>query len=275
MRLRDSLSYVFSSIASVFLISMLFNITITFAQFLQIITVMTLFSLYSFCSNNLFDKEIDKVNPIKKNKNPYSSGEISKKGIILINAFLLISMFLLTYLWFPNTLLFLFLFTVNVTLYSRYFKRLPIIDLVSHFIWIFSFFLFPALIMGLPLNIIPIFAIAFLGISNHNELDGNQLPDLESDRKAGIRSTSVFFGKRVARIISYASIFLFIVAIICVILITNFSIIRNYSFMLIAPLFGLSLVREIKPDFLGSNYGKVYLAYFIFFIMFSSATLFY
>jgi 4-hydroxybenzoate polyprenyltransferase len=268
MRPKDSSFYIFIPTYSILSISILFAIPISIFQSLQIITVMGLFSLYSFCSNNLFDKKIDEINPLKRIKNPYSSGDISKREIVLINAVLLALMFLLTYLWFPGYLLLLFLFVANITLYSRYFKRMPVMDLFTHFIWVFSFFLFPALILGIPAHIILLSTVAFLGISNLAVLEANQFLDLESDSKAGIRSTVLVFGKRISKMVSYASNILIIASIF------GFSLIFSTPLpLMFIPLSCLTFFRIRKNSFLGSSYERISLSYIIFLLLFSSLSL--
>ena len=78
MRLKDSLLYVFLTIATIIFFSISSNATIPFQETIALVTIMAIFSLYSFCSNNFFDEKADKMNALKSRKNPYSSGHISR-----------------------------------------------------------------------------------------------------------------------------------------------------------------------------------------------------
>jgi len=261
LRITDSSYEIFETIGSILLIFLFFSLDISLVQAIEVIVLMSLFSFYSFASNNYFDKNIDKDNPLKKTKNPYSRGEISKKEILGINGILLVLLFALGSLWFPQLLPILIVIVVNVTLYSRYFKRMPILDLVSHFIAVYSFFIFPAIVMGLPIEWLLIAALALLGISNVSELD-NQKIDYETDKKSGVRSTVVAFGKRNTRIISAVSYGLIFFSILSV----SF-LLASIVPMLFIPLLFMHIMYSRNRHFLGKRFQMIFLGYIIFLIL--------
>ncbi len=214
MRVKHSWSYILLVAGSIFFVSRFFSLPVSLGQSARILVVMMLYFLYSFCSNNFFDKGVDRLDPIKRGRNPYAAGDVSGEEMISMNVLLLSAMFLLAWIWFPGQLLLLAVLTLDITLYSRYLKRKPVVDLASHFIWIFGFFLFPALALGLRADTALSLWPLFLGLSNLTILEWNQVFDLEIDERAGIITTAVYFGKKVSKSISYASIFMILAFII-------------------------------------------------------------
>jgi len=251
LRPIDSAVCILISLVTAIGISFLFGLPLTLDIFVKIFIIITISSFYAFASNNFFDKKIDSQNNIKDKRNP-SRGLLLKQEMIGIISILFIFWFLFTYIWFPSLLPIVLLVMIDVTLYSKYFKLLPIVDLASHFISVFYLFLFPALVLNLPTNIILIGAIGFFGISNLGELN-NQFLDFEFDKKSKIKTTAVFFGKKVSKIISYISIILVLVSIIWISIILN-----RFLPLVFSPLLAINILR-IKNNFLGENYEKIYI----------------
>ncbi len=253
MRPEEASYLVFGSIGTILFLSIWLSIPVNLLQGTQIVILMTIFSLFGFCINNFFDKDADRMNPLKKNKNPFSHSEVSKSEIIAINSVLFASLFILIYLWFQSYFLLIAVFTANVILYSSHFKKIPLIDLFSHFLLFFPFFLFPALVLGISSDLIFVSAITFFGISNIGELN-NQYRDLKYDKKADLKTTLTVLGKDAYNIIYSVSTFLIFASILSI------SVYLNSILPLIfLPLICLNLTRKIKNDFLGNHYDRIFL----------------
>ena len=258
MRPKDSATYLPITIGAMFLGWIFFSVPVSVVQFVQVLAVMSVYSLFSLCSNNFFDRKADAINRKKISKNPYAAGNVSRNEMIFLNMLLITAMFAMVYAWLYSLLVPLALFALNMVLYTKYFKKMPVLDLVSHFIGYFSFFLFPALVMGLGPDVMLIFSLAFIAMSNLATLEGNQNMDIESDRRAGIRSTTVVFGRKISRMISYCSVILIFVFI------GGFSLVLGSLLpCLLLPLAVLTLMRTMNSDFMGKNYDKAYFAYVV------------
>lgn len=252
VRPEDAVYLILISLGSVIFASMFSPVPLLLSA--KILAVMSLYSFYSFSINNLFDRTIDRQNPLKRNKNPFSRGMISYAEIISMNIFLFSAAAALAYLWFPEGFLLFLLFVLNSTFYSALFKRMPLMDMASHFAGFYFPFLFPAHILGLPSYLLFLSAITFFAISTIGELD-NQQKDLKYDRRARLRSTTVVFGEDVCRKMYYASAFLIIASVAG----ASFYLGSPVPFVLLSLLF-LNLGRKLKAGFLGEHYDRVFLA---------------
>ena len=255
-RPEGALFYTFITVCTIIAAPSLFGVSSSLIQSVQMIIIIGLFSLYGFCSNNFFDKEIDSINPVKKNVNPYSTGDISKTEIVIINLLLIFSVISATYIWFPVHLTVITLSIFAVSIYSAYLKRIPILDLISHFTCVFPFFVFPALVMGISTYKIIIMSLMIFGVSNITELAENQTGDREYDRKTGVMSTTVVFGESISRQISYLSVLL----IACVILVFWY-VFTNLWMILFIPAVLISVFRIKRANFIDRNFKKILIIY--------------
>ena len=154
LRPIDSAVCILISLVTAIGISFLFGLPLTLDIFVKIFIIITISSFYAFASNNFFDKKIDSQNNIKDKRNPFSRGLLLKQEMIGIISILFIFWFLFTYIWFPSLLPIVLLVMIDVTLYSKYFKLLPIVDLASHFISVFYLFLLLELYLSMLLYIV-------------------------------------------------------------------------------------------------------------------------
>ncbi len=197
-RLSDSLGFSSISVFTLLGANFVLGLPVGVLAFFQIVIVCTLFSIYSFASNNHFDRLADRHNPAKLSRNPVAAGRISPEKSAMSSFALAGAVLLLSALWFMQVLPLALAALANITLYNSVFKRRPLFDLASHAVWTASFVLLPMAAVGAPLYLLLPFAFFMLVGSNVAEL-GNQIQDYHADRSAGVATTAVRYGLGFAR----------------------------------------------------------------------------
>ena len=127
------------------ILGLIYNIETVFF----VILLMFIYLIFSLSINNYFDRDNDK-NSTKIKKNPISSGHISKNEGLAISIFVALFGLITCVYAFQNYIVYLyFIFLLNAFLYSWKFKGTPIVDLISHGIYMLALFTIPAL---MPIN---------------------------------------------------------------------------------------------------------------------------
>lgn len=152
-------------------------------------------NIYLYGVNDLFDKEIDKLNPKKSEDGP----EVVYKDSVLIKAVIFISgiaSLLLVPLSPPVSIGCILLFLILGFSYSAKgirFKARPILDSISNGMYILpGLAIYVALSGSLP----PILIVAGAWIWSMSMHTFSAIPDIDSDREGGIRTTATYLGKR-------------------------------------------------------------------------------
>lgn len=168
---------------------------------LGILLIIGLLShIFTFVQNDYFDMEIDRKSKYVSNR-PLSSGNISKKTVILIFiSSLLLSLILsAVYLQEIYSFLMLILSFICVTLYNKYSKCFTGMEYILS-LGVFFYCIFGALTVSNSVSYLVILVASFVflqwlfsvGISAN-------LKDVEFDTKQGIRTTPVWFGTYVTK----------------------------------------------------------------------------
>ena len=174
---------------------------------------------FSYTFNDIEDAEDDYHDVIKRERNPITSKELTKKQGYLFSFFLLLTGLFLLYIINPIILFLGIIFAFVGLLYSWKpvrLKSVPIIDLISHII---SLGTLQLLITYMTFRTLDLFIIPFLMIiipfSLMNQIFG-ELNDIEVDKKTNIVNTiQKFEGFDLKKLVT----------ILSVIVITGFSII--------------------------------------------------
>ncbi len=150
---------------------------------------------YGFVINNYFDIEIDKRNrkKVMKGKNPLSTGEVTKKGTLVLMSLLLVIPIVLSCFLTLTGLLFTLLSILFLTLYSVRYIRIKerfIVDIITHGT---MFGLFPFLagftLAGGNLNMVVLLIASLFMIIGCESLLTHQINDYRED--FGNSSTTV------------------------------------------------------------------------------------
>lgn len=194
-RIKAYLPALFSTIILVFLISpqKLFSsitVTVFFANLF-----LTAF-VYAF--NDVEDADDDYCNLKKRERNPISNGDLTKKQGYLISSWLLLTGLFFSYI--INILVFFFGLSLALVgfLYSWKpvrFKSVPIIDIISHILClgVLQFFIIYLTFNPFDLLLIP-FLMIIIPFSLMIEVF-YELKDFNVDKKTNIRNTIQKFGR--------------------------------------------------------------------------------
>lgn len=171
-----------------------------------------------FMINDLEDAPDDALDPDRINKNPVSAGDVSPRlaysvywGLMLVS----IGLYAITDIRLMFVSLPVFLASHLYSWRPVRLKSMPIIDVVSHSLLLGGYL---TLAGYLAYNHHPETAWWIVAASAFGSVYGqfyNQLRDFETDKKAGLNTTSIVLGPERAKKVMYAAIGL---AVICVIL---------------------------------------------------------
>lgn len=172
---------------------------------------------YAFMINDIEDAEDDAHEAERGDRNPITTGELSKRTGWLA-AFGIAGVALLGYAiagLYP--LLTGILILVLAHLYSWKpvrLKGLPLVDILSHALFL-SMLLYLAafFIYSTDLGILWILAIGTFLISAYGQLY-NQVRDYDADRAAGLKNTASVLGKTVTMILAYSSLGGFVLSLV-------------------------------------------------------------
>jgi 4-hydroxybenzoate polyprenyltransferase len=197
IRAKESLTQIIPLV----LISVLLSDNLSLLIFPVILSSMILVA-FGFSINDVEDARDDAKNRLKKMRNPISSGRISKSqgyviSLVLVTSSIAISLIL-------NKIMFMaFLASaVILMLYSwRNFrvKSMPIISTLFHGVGmsLITFGAYMALGNDLDMNSILIFSmVTFFSMSMHLV---SEIRDFETDRKCGVRTTTISIGKNASK----------------------------------------------------------------------------
>lgn len=172
---------------------------------------------YAFMINDIEDAEDDAHEAERGDRNPITSGELSKQ----IGWYAAIGMAVLALIGYAlagtSTLLIGILILVLAHLYSWKpvrLKGLPLVDILSHALFL-SMLLYLAafFIYSTDLGVLWVLAIGTFLISAYGQLY-NQVRDYEADQAAGLKNTASVLGKTVTMILAYSSIAGFVLSLI-------------------------------------------------------------
>ncbi len=163
---------------------------------------------YSF--NDVEDSEDDALDPHKAERNPISSGKISKKaGYLLSVGFLAAGLSVLAALSL-DALLSGSLFSLNSALYSWRrvrLKSVPLLDLLSHAVALGVHQLVVTYLAFRPPDFTLVPLTAMVGLFSMASQISQQIRDFEVDRLAGVRNTTQVIGPQRAKALMLAMLF--------------------------------------------------------------------
>ncbi len=148
---------------------------------------------------------------------------------------------LMTFFWFPCTLLLMITAVIFVSLYSYKVKQQPLLDIIVHGFCFLIFFFFPALLLGLEQDLLIVGSLMVLSVSNIAESQ-NHLEDYESDKRVKINTTGGRFGKKMSKYICYFSAAVFIISLLFI------AVFFNNSLMLVflpLPILKIYSMRDL------------------------------
>ena len=218
---------------------------------LSIANILTM--SFAFMINDVEDAEDDARDPYKKQRNPISSGAISKAEGMLITWGAFIVAFLLylpsgfwVILWGSLMLVLCYAYsTRRIRLKAR-----PIVDIVSHVLMLGSFLIMTGYY---AYDSSPSVAwLAIIGItlvSAYGQLY-NQVDDYEVDTQAGLRNTVVLLGKRPTQILMYLAL---VTAIIFLLLLVLQDVFPRWIIILAPTLFLVCWLFPWKNDMRGGE----------------------
>ncbi|MBI2233168.1 MAG: UbiA family prenyltransferase [Candidatus Aenigmarchaeota archaeon] len=218
------------------------------------ILLVVLYLAYAMCINNYFDWKNDARNPVKIKKNPISSGRITRSEALLESLILLLGGVLIASVFLPAVLPLYGLMMANAFLYSYRFKSMPVIDLLSHGIFITTLFVLPALVENFSAPLLVAGTLLAFFVSTVGQLE-NEINDYPADRKAHVNSTAVFFGTKIARAAYYASNALCLLSLAAL-----FYVLDDFRFLIFIPLVLLSAAR-LDSHFVRKYFEKMFLLY--------------
>lgn len=147
-------------------------------------------------SNDIYDIEIDKIN---RPERPLPSGKISSRiTIVLYFIFLLLS---LIFTWLINLPAFLIVAVTNLMLYlySKFFKRIPLIGNIVVAFLAGLVFIFGGVVVGNPsVAIIPALFAFLINLIREIVKD---MEDVEGDRKADVITFPIKFGLQNSKVL--------------------------------------------------------------------------
>jgi len=256
-RFVDALALMPVTVFTFIFASKFFNMAYNIDTLIKILLVMILYLFYALSINNYFDWKNDKINEEKIKKNPIAAGKLTKKEGLFISASMAVLSVILTSFWFPSVISWYLLFAVNAFLYSYKFKPIPVIDLISHGIYVAALFLFPAAVLGLSYFIIVSGFLLIFFISTTIQLQ-NELADYKADKQSALKTTAVKYGTGLTKKLYYIS------NIICIISIVILSIeLKNQTVLVFTPLVILTLLRfDVRA--IKANIDKVFFPYILF-----------
>jgi 4-hydroxybenzoate polyprenyltransferase len=212
-RLKDSFLIFTTTIFTVASLFFLYPEQIDVIKAIKIFAIMLMYSIYSFSSNNHFDRDNDKKNQTKIKVNPVASGDLSIKQSFILNIVLISSILLMTMLWFFNSLPFMILSIIIVSVYSYKMKNFPILDIIVHEVWITMFFVFPLIQFYISQTFFILLLLILLFSSNMMQFH-NQLGDYMPDKLAKVNTTVVRLGIKKSVILYYSSVISFVVSVL-------------------------------------------------------------
>ncbi|MER3545473.1 MAG: hypothetical protein C4311_12970 [Chloroflexota bacterium] len=176
-------------------------------RLLVILLVNMLAAGFGFVINEVEDAPADALHPLKRRRNPVAAGRLSRRAGLAIASVLggvaLGLSALLGWAVFAISLVSLVL-AWAYSWRSIRLKAMPIVDLLEHS-WGLAgqqFVLTYLALGGEAWHVVwPVLAALML-VSMYGQFY-NELHDLETDRRAGIRTTAVFIGPRPARVLMY------------------------------------------------------------------------
>jgi len=222
--------------------------------FLRVVILMFIFLFYALSINNYYDWKNDAKNKRKIKKNPIASKKLTRTEGLVMSKLLLMTGIFLSVLWFPNMLVWYVLITLNVFLYSYKFKSIPILDLMSHGFYLYSLFLFPAILLGFSSFVILAAFLLIFFLSTVAQLE-NEIEDYKSDKKSGVETTAVRFGLNSMKKLHYISNLVLILSLIGL-----FFILNNILLLVFLPLIMMSMFR-LDNKFIKNNFEKISLLY--------------
>ncbi len=176
-------------------------------RLLAILLVNMLAAGFGFVINEVEDAPADMLHPLKRRRNPIAAGRLSRRAglavAIALGGIALGLSALLGWAVFVISLVSLVL-AWAYSWRSIRLKAMPLVDLLEHS-WGLAgqqFVLTYLALGGEAWHVVwPVLAALML-VSMYGQFY-NELHDLETDRRAGIRTTAVFIGQRAARVLMY------------------------------------------------------------------------
>ncbi len=172
-------------------------------------------NIYLYGINDLFDNDTDKYNLKKENKESRLDNLNSRKTVLYyILFFLLVSSVILLLLPNIKSQVFLIIFLFLATFYSApplRFKKRAIIDSLSNILYIIPALVSFNLIVNIAVDWLIIISAWLWAAAMHLF---SAIPDIEPDRKAGLKTTAIVFGKKNSLLICFFLWLLFSLIII-------------------------------------------------------------
>ena len=156
---------------------------------------------FTFAINNYYDANSDRANPRRMHKNALASGDISKKGAMIINILCIVIPLLILSWYKPVVVPLTILLIVWSALYSIppiRIKGRPGVDVIWHFFGFLYIVLLGALIAGSLSELVWLMAIS-LGIFSCIGQLANHYEDFEYDKESGTKTFAVRFGLKATK----------------------------------------------------------------------------